>query len=105
VLLRIARRLEGVQLVVTGSGREGRELASSLSPHLIVLDTQLTDGAVHDLLVHLVRRAGSAASALVVLSGSASERIRLIQGGAAAGLTKPLNIAEVERTMSLLLDR
>jgi DNA-binding response OmpR family regulator len=105
VLARIGRRLEGVQLVATDSWREGRALASSLSPHLIVLDTQVTDCATYDLLVDFVHSGRTVVSPLAVLSGTANERTRFMHGGATACLTKPLNIAEVERMMTVLLDR
>jgi DNA-binding response OmpR family regulator len=105
VLSRITRRLESVRLRVTDSGREGLLLATSLAPSLIVLDTQLRDCAVHDLLVYLVHPAHTIAPPLAVLSGNASERMRFIHGGAATCLTKPLKIAEVEQTITLLLDR
>jgi DNA-binding response OmpR family regulator len=105
VLAKIARRLESVTLVVTESGREGRALVSSLTPTVIVLDTELTDCAAYDLVVFLVHPARPVTAPLAVLSGNANEQMRFLQGGAAACLTKPLKIADVEQTMNLLLDR
>ncbi len=105
VIARIVRRLDNVHLVVTDTGREGRLLAFSLTPSLILLDAHLSDCDARDLLVYLARVAVPATMPVAILSGTESARMRFIRGGAAAWLTKPLNITEVEQTMMVLLDR
>ena len=103
VLTRIVRRMAGVHLAVTCTGREGRLLAVSLTPGLILLDTHLPACDAHELLVYLGRSAFTSTIPLAVVSGDEGDRLRFLRGGAAAWITKPLNIAEVERaTMGLL---
>lgn len=70
MLSRICRRLEHLDLVVTDSVGEGRLLAISLGPSLILLDVQLPARDVHDLLVYLGHASLTAAVPLAVLSGS-----------------------------------
>jgi DNA-binding response OmpR family regulator len=70
MLMRICRRLEHVHLVVTDKVGEGRLLAVSLSPSLILLDAQLPACDAHDLLVYLGRASLTAATPLAVLLGS-----------------------------------
>jgi CheY-like chemotaxis protein len=70
MLLRICRRLEYLQLVVTDTVGEGCLLAVSLSPSLILLDAQLAACDAHDLLTYLGRSSITAGLPLAVLSGS-----------------------------------
>jgi DNA-binding response OmpR family regulator len=70
MLMRICRRLEHVHLVVTDKVGEGRLLAVSLAPSLILLDAQLPACDAHDLLVYLGRASITAATPLAVLLGS-----------------------------------
>ena len=78
-------------------------MAVSLTPGLILLDTQLAACDAHELLVYLGRSAFTSAIPLAVVSGNEGDRLRFLRAGAAAWITKPLNITEVERaTMGLL---
>ncbi len=78
-------------------------MAVSLTPGLILLDTQLAACDAHELLVYLGRSAFTATIPLAVVSGNEGDRLGFLRAGAAAWITKPLNIAEVERaTMGLL---
>jgi len=104
VLSRIVRRFAHVHLVVTQTGREGRLLAVSLTPSVIVLDAQLPACGAHDLLSYLARSALTAAIPLAIVSGDEDERTKFIRAGAAAWMTKPLRISEVERTTMGLLE-
>jgi len=104
VLSRIVRRLDRVHLVATQTGREGRLLAVSCTPNLIVLDAQLPACGAHNLLSYLARSAFTAAIPLVIVSGNEDERTEFIRAGAAAWMTKPLRISEVERTTTALLE-
>jgi DNA-binding response OmpR family regulator len=104
VLSRIVRRMDYTQLVVAGSGREGRLSAFARAPSLIVLDSQLPDCAAQDLMVYFGRAALRATVPIAVVSGDDEERSRFIRAGAAAWMTKPLRIDDVERSVSRLLD-
>ena len=104
VLTRIVRRFAHVHLVATQTGREGRLLAVSLTPSVIVLDAQLPACGAHDLLSYLARSAFTAAIPLAIVSGNEDERTKFIRAGAAAWMTKPLKISEVERTTMGLLE-
>jgi len=104
VLTRIVRRLDHVHLVATHTGREGRLLAVSLTPSVIVLDAQLPACGAHDLLSYLARSAFTAAIPLAIVSRNEDERATFIRAGAAAWMTKPLKISEVERTTMGLLE-
>jgi DNA-binding response OmpR family regulator len=104
MLYRIARRLDNTQLEVASNGRAGRLLALSRSPHLILLDSHLPDCDAHDLMSYFGRAALRATVPLAVVSGEENDRIRFIRGGAVSFLTKPLRIAEVERSIMTLLE-
>jgi len=104
VLARIVRRLDHVQLVIARTAREGSLLAVSLTPRLIVLDAQLSACDAHDLVVYLRRSAFTGAIPLAVVSGNEGDRMNFIRAGAAAWMTKPLNITQVERSVTSLLE-
>jgi len=104
VLSRIVRRLENTDLVVADDGRQGRLFAVSRTPNLILLDAQLSDCDAHDLMAYLGRAALRARVPLAIVSADETERMRFIRAGAVAWMTKPLKIAEVERSMIGLLD-
>jgi len=103
-LARIVRRLDRVQFVVAQTGREARLMAGLLTPSLILLDTQLSDCHAQDLMVFLGRAVRRTAIPLAVLSGDETDRMTFIRAGAVAWITKPLRIAEVERSVTTLLD-
>jgi DNA-binding response OmpR family regulator len=104
MLSRIARRLENTQLEVASNGREGRLMAIARTPSLIVLDSHLADCDARDLIVHLGRASLRATVPLAVVSADERARIKFISAGAVSFMTKPLKIAEVERSMVTLLD-
>jgi CheY-like chemotaxis protein len=104
ILSRIVRRMDNAQLVVAGSGREGRLSALARSPSLILLDSHLPDCGAQDLMVYFGRAALRATVPIAVVSAHDEERLRFIQAGAVAWMTKPLRIDDVERSMLRLLD-
>jgi len=79
-------------------------LAVSLTPNLIVLDAQLPAYDAHDLVVYLGRSAFTGTIPLAVVSGNEGDRMSFVRAGAAAWMTKPLNIAQVERAVMGLLE-
>jgi hypothetical protein len=77
MLSRIAQHLENMHLVMTDSVREGRLLAVSLRPRLILLDAQLSAVDANELLVYLGRSSFTSTMPLAVLPGSEDERMDL----------------------------
>jgi hypothetical protein len=75
MLSRIIRRLEHVRLVVADTVREGRLLAVSLTPELILFDAQLSVEDARELLGYLGRASFTAAMPLAVLPGDEDEQI------------------------------
>ena len=79
------------------SGRAGLESAARNLPDLILLDLHLPDLHGEQVLHELKAEAATAAIPVVVLSADASRGIvrRLLDGGALAYLTKPIELAEL----------
>ena len=96
-----ARRPETLEVAI--QGKMVLDLAKVLKPVLVVLDLHLPDVSGEDVLRELKADPATAAIPVVILSAAATEghRRRLLDGGALAYLTKPLNIAE----FLALLDR
>ncbi len=96
-----ARRPETLEVAI--QGKMVLDLAKVVRPVLIVLDLHLPDLSGEDVLRELKADAATAAIPVVILSASATEghRRRLLDGGALAYLTKPLNVPD----FLALLDR
>jgi signal transduction histidine kinase/CheY-like chemotaxis protein len=96
-----ARRPETLEVAI--QGKMVLDLAKVLQPVLVVLDLHLPDLSGEDVLRELKSDPATAAIPVVILSASATEghRRRLLEGGALAYLTKPLNVPE----FLALLDR
>lgn len=93
----ILSRRPAVELLTAERGRHGLELAKDRRPRLILLDLQLPDIDGGEVLAHLKADAGMREIPVVVLSADAmpGQQERLIAGGAAGYLTKPIDIAEL----------
>ena len=104
MLSRIVRRLESTQLEVASNGREGRLMIRSRTPNLIVIDSDLADCDARDLMIHLGRAALRTTLPFVVVSADEDARLRFIRAGAVSFMTKPLRVAEIERSMMNLLE-
>jgi len=91
------------ELIATMQGQLGLDLARSNHPDLILLDLHLPDLPGEQVLARLKEEPATAGIPVVILSAVAmeSEIKRLLAGGAAAYLTKPLDI---ELFMSTLAD-
>jgi DNA-binding response OmpR family regulator len=102
---RIAKRWDGVTLIFAVEGGEGLDMAVKRRPRMVVLDARLPDMDGEKLVMALRERAMPPSAPIVVLShdGAPSERARFIWAGASAYLTKPLNVAEIDRTVGELL--
>jgi DNA-binding response OmpR family regulator len=96
--------MDNAKLVVADSGREGRLSAFARTPNLILVDSEVPGGDAHSLLVAFGRAALGVTVPVAVLSPDDGERLRFMQAGAVAWMTKPLRIDDVERSLSRLLD-
>ena len=96
-----ARRPETLEVAI--QGKMVLDLAKVVQPVLVVLDLHLPDLSGEDVLRELKADPVTAAIPVVILSASATEghRRRLLDGGALAYLTKPLNVPD----FLALLDR
>ncbi len=104
VLSRVIDRMDGVDLMMAGTGREGRHQVASLSPNLVLLDGQLLEADAQGLIGGLKRAMDRTSTPVAVLSGDESDRVRLVRAGAVSLITKPLRLGEVERSIMTLLD-
>jgi DNA-binding response OmpR family regulator len=103
---RIAQRWETVKLLVADSGEEGIDLAMNRRPRMVVLDAHLSDLDGEEVVVALRREAMPPGTPIVVLGHNItpSKYARFVWAGASAYLTKPFNIAEIDRTVGELLE-
>jgi signal transduction histidine kinase len=84
-------------LEVVAQGRLGVDLARQLQPRLILLDLHLPDLDGHEVLARLRADPTTTQLPVVVLSADASPRRaeRLVDQGAVAYVTKPIDVAEL----------
>jgi signal transduction histidine kinase/ActR/RegA family two-component response regulator len=94
---RVLTRRPGVQIITAIQGGLGAELAREHQPDLILLDLHLPDMHGSELLATLRAHAETAEIPVAVVSADATSRAvdRLLQEGADAYLTKPLDIVEL----------
>ena len=87
-------RLPHIRLLTAGSGLAGLESAQRWAPDLILLDLGLPDISGAEVLKRLRADATTIAIPVVVVSADAtdSQTARLLAAGAAAYLTKPLDV-------------
>jgi signal transduction histidine kinase/CheY-like chemotaxis protein len=94
---RIVARRPGVTLLSAMQGSRGLELARDHRPHLIILDLHLPDISGDEVLRKLLTEPSTKAIPVVILSADATpgQASRLIEQGARAYLTKPLDVQQV----------
>jgi PAS domain S-box-containing protein len=103
--LRLVERLfelrPALKLIVANSGAAGLDMARYHQPQLILLDLNLPDMNGHDVLMQLRASVQTAAIPVVVLSADATagQRSRLLEAGAFAYLTKPLDVRKFFEVM------
>jgi len=83
-----------VQLLVAMQGRMGLDLARDHNPRLILLDVNLPDISGQEVLARLLEDERTAGIPVLVISAdaSSSQRRLMLDAGAAAYLTKPLDV-------------
>jgi DNA-binding response OmpR family regulator len=103
---RIARRWKHFKLLIAESGEEGFDIAVSRKPRVVILDSALTDMDGEKLVIALRQGAPEPAMPIVVLANDSAprERARFVWAGATACHAKPLHVAEIDRTVAMLLE-
>jgi CheY-like chemotaxis protein/two-component sensor histidine kinase len=86
-------RLPHISLLIASSGHMGLQLAEERLPDLVLLDLDLPDISGTEVLARLQGNAATHAIAVVVVSADATDSSvrRLLDAGATAYLTKPLD--------------
>jgi PAS domain S-box-containing protein len=107
LMQRILQRRSGVSLHSAPNGRIGLELAVTFAPDVIFLDLNLPDMHGREVLRELQLDERSRAVPVAVLSADAtpSQTKALLADGAAAYLTKPLDVGKVLSTLDQLATR
>jgi signal transduction histidine kinase/AmiR/NasT family two-component response regulator len=97
VVSRFLHARPDARLTSAATGRAGLECAARDLPDIILLDLHLPDLHGDDVLSELRADPATAAIPVVVLSADASRGVirRLLDGGALAYLTKPIELAEL----------
>ena len=88
-------------MLVAECGMAGLRLAQGRRPRLVILEAKLPDMPGEIAVSELRNRAFTCAVPIVVLSSddSPSIRARFVWAGANAYITKPLNVAQIDRTV------
>ena len=91
-----------IQLITAMQGQLGIELARQHSPDLILLDLHLPDLPGWEVLSRLQRDDATREIPVVIISADATSRQieRLMEAGAHAYLTKPLDMLEFSRVIN-----
>jgi PAS domain S-box-containing protein len=94
---RILARRPGVTLLSAMQGRRGLELARDHRPGLIILDLHLPDVPGTEVLTRLLTDPKTRSVPVVILSADATpaQMSRLVERGARAYLTKPLDVRQL----------
>ncbi|MFP5341979.1 MAG: ATP-binding protein [Candidatus Limnocylindria bacterium] len=92
---RVLGQREGIRVVASMQGGLGLDLARDLRPDLILLDLHLPDISGDEVLARLRANPGTRHIPVIVISADATQRqgARLLEIGARAFLTKPLDVA------------
>jgi len=102
LLSRLARRWQPTRLLVAAGGRAGLRLSAERRLALVVVDAQLPDADAVDVVAELREHEGPP---VVVLGHDAGprEHARFVWAGAGAYITRPINLAHLDRVVHLLL--
>ena len=101
----ILTREPAVRLLTAPLGAAGIQLAKQQRPDLVLLDLHLPDLDGQEVLRSLRSTSATSAIPVIVLSadGASAQRDRLLSAGAAAYLTKPVDVAQLLDTLSSVL--
>ena len=94
---RVVAKRQGIRLLSAMQGRLGIDLARQQQPDLILLDLHLPDIRGDEVLAQLKGHSQTQAIPVVMISADATPRQvqRLIQAGASAYLTKPIDVRQL----------
>ncbi len=103
----ISQMRPGIKLLGSMQGSIGLDLAHQHHPDLILLDLNLPDVSGQDVLSRLCQSRVTADIPVIIISADATavQIERLLAAGAAAYLTKPLDISLFLQTLDTLLQR
>ena len=103
----ILERRPGITLLSAMQGSIGLDLARQHEPDLILLDLNLPDISGKEVLARLRQSALTRDIPVIVVSADATpiQIQRLLDAGATAYLTKPLNVKEFLRTLDEMLQK
>ena len=103
---RVLARREDVELLPAMQGRLGITLAREQQPAVILLDLHLPDVSGEEVLRELQDDPATATIPVVILSADATPRVieRVRAAGAAAYLTKPVDVPELMQVLGDLLN-
>lgn len=104
---RVLAKRPGINLLTAMQGRLGLDLARQHRPDLILLDLQLPDVQGKEVLRALKGDERTRDIAVIVVSADATkgQLRRLLEGGARAYLTKPVDVGNLLRLLDEELDR
>jgi CheY-like chemotaxis protein len=105
LVTRLSKRWHQVELVMADSAQSGIRSAMARRPDLVMIDVELPDMGGDALMMQLRILPVTALTPIVALStdGTPEHRRSLLEAGASACLTRPVNIAEVQRSVGTLL--
>jgi DNA-binding response OmpR family regulator len=103
---KIVRRWKNMRLVVVESARSGFQIAMDHRLRLVVMDDPLPGIDAAELVTHLRRRELPIETPIMILAQDPGprDRARLMWAGASAIHSKPLDVAEVDRTVMVLME-
>ncbi|MFY9783021.1 MAG: ATP-binding protein [Acidimicrobiales bacterium] len=98
---RIVERREGIEIIPAMLGRLGLQLAREHLPVLILLDRHLPDISGDEVLLQLRRDPATSSIPVVMISADATpgQVQRLLNAGALAYLTKPIDVNDLLRIL------
>jgi CheY-like chemotaxis protein len=101
----LAERRPGVALRTATNGLDGSLLAEGRRPDLLLLDLNLPDISGEEVMRRLRARAQTGDVPVIVLSADSTSRNinRLLEAGADAYLTKPVNVSQFLDVLDRLL--
>ena len=105
LVTRLSRRWPQVETVMADTAHDGVRSALAHRPDLIMLDVELSDMGGATLLARLRALPATALTPIVALStdNTPEHRRVLHEAGASACLARPVNIADVQRYVGILL--
>lgn len=101
-ILSKAAELLGHQAILSGSGEQAIELASTLQPDLIMLDMMMPDMDGLDVLSRLREKPHTAGIPVIILSAGVNldDAVRVRAAGAQGYLMKPISLKKLLDTIT-----